>query len=151
MTVLVVIILVSAVLLTIGVMTLSRSAAPSKKESTADKVKVKVRYAGIPSHLRKESTNAPDAYQTTEEDFFLDSLEENPLDALADKNLPIERRNEIMASMIDNGYKPRNKESLPQKKDEKKIGENIFEELDDHPCDELLEAPLDEFQDADYQ
>jgi hypothetical protein len=50
-----------------------------------------------------------------------------------------------------NGYKLKKKAAQPSKAATPVIEEEFFENLDDHPCDELLEAPLNEFRDADYQ
>ena len=50
-----------------------------------------------------------------------------------------------------NGYKLKKKAAQPSKAAAPVIEDKVFENLDDHPCDELLEAPLNEFRDADYQ
>ena len=144
-------ILISAVLLGVGVMTLTKPKAKKSEQRSTGKVKVRIRHAGIPTSMIQEEYPNPEVIETSPEDMYLDSMEEDPLEMLSDESLSPEKRNQILQDMKINGYKLKKKAAQPSKAAAPVIEDKVFENLDDHPCDELLEAPLNEFRDADYQ
>ena len=151
MTVLMTAILTSAILLGVGVMTITKPKAKKQQQSNKGEVKVRIRHAGIPTSMMQEEFSKPEIIETSPEDMYLDSMEEDPLEMLSDESLSPEKRNQILQDMKINGYKLKKKAVQSSKAATPVIEEEFFENLDDHPCDELLEAPLNEFRDADYQ
>ena len=151
MTVLMTAILISAVLLGVGVMTITKPKAKKIEQRKAGEVKVRIRHAGIPTSMMQKEESKPDVIETGYEDMLLANLDENPLESLADESLSPERRKQILKDMEVNGYVLKDKAKKFLKGTSPEIEEKFFEGLDDHPCDEQLAAPLDEFQDADYQ
>lgn len=150
MTFLTTLILISAVLLILGVMTIARPSAKKKEPKSAGQANVRIRYAGNSLSVEKEHDNAP-VIETGIEDLMLDSLEDDPLERLSDKSISDKERNRILSEMKSNGYSLRKKLAQPKKVVQPQVEEKVFIELDDQPCDELLEAPLEPYQDADYQ
>ena len=151
MTVLTTAILISAILLGVGAMTLTKPKSKKTEQIKQGGVKVRIRHAGMPTSMMRKEESKPDVIELGYEDMLLDSLEENPLESLADKSLSQEKRKQILKDMEVNGYELKDKAKLFLKGTAPVIEEDFFEGLDDHPCDEQLAAPLDEFQDADYQ
>ena len=151
MTVLMTAILISAVLLGVGVMTITKPKAKKIEQRKAGEVKVRIRHAGIQTSMMQKEESKPDVIETGYEDMLLANLDENPLESLADESLSPERRKQILKDMEVNGYELKDKAKKFLKGTSPVIEEDFFEGLDDHPCDEQLAAPLDEFQDADYQ
>ena len=151
MTVLMTAILISAILLSVGVMTITKPKAKKIEQRKAGEVKVRIRHAGIPTSMMQKEESKPDVIETGYEDILLANLDENPLESLADESLSPERRKQILKDMEVNGYVLKDKAKKFLKGTSPEIEEDFFEGLDDHPCDEQLAAPLDEFQDADYQ
>ena len=151
MTVLMTAILTSAILLGVGVMTITKPKAKKQQQSNKGEVKVRIRHAGIPTSMMQKEESKPDVIETGYEDMLLANLEENPLESLTEESLSPERRKQILKDMEVNGYELKDKAKQFLKGTSPVIEEDFFEGLDDHPCDEQLAAPLDEFQDADYQ
>ena len=151
MTVLMTAILISAIMLGVGVMTITKPKAKKIEQRKAGEVKVRIRHAGIPTSMMAKEESKPDVIETGYEDMLLANLDENPLESLADESLSPERRKQILKDMEVNGYVLKDKAKKFLKGTSPVIEEDFFEGLDDHPCDEQLAAPLDEFQDADYQ
>ena len=146
MTVLMTAILTSAVLLGVGVMTITKPKAKKIEQRKVGEVKVRIRHAGIPTSMMQKEESKPDVIETGYEDMLLANLDENPFESLSP-----ERRKQILKDMEVNGYVLKDKAKKFLKGTSPVIEEDFFEGLDDHPCDEQLAAPLDEFQDADYQ
>ena len=151
MTVLMTAILIPAILLGVGVMTITKPKAKKTEQRSTGEVKVRIRHAGIPASMMPKEESKPDVIETGYEDMLLDNLDENPLESLAEESLSPERRKQILKDMEVNGYVLKDKAKKFLKETTPVIEEDFFEGLDDHPCDEQLAAPLDEFQDADYQ
>ena len=151
MTVLMTAILISAILLSVGVMTITKPKAEKTEKRGTGEVKVRIRRAGIPTSMMPKEESKPEIIETGYEDMLLDGLEDDPLESLGDESISPERRKQILKDMEVNGYKLKDKARLFLKGAAPMIEEDFFEGLDDHPCDEQLAAPLDEFQDADYQ
>ena len=151
MTVLMAAILISAVLLGVGVMTLTKPKAKKTEQRSTGEVKVRIRHAGMPASMMPKEESKPDVIEIGYEDMLLDDLEEDPLESLTDESLSPEKRKQILKDMEVNGYELKDKAKKFLKGTSPVIEEDFFEGLDDHPCDEQLAAPLDEFQDADYQ
>ena len=151
MTVLMTAILIPAILLGVGVMTITKPKVKKIEQRKVGEVKVRIRHAGIPASMMPKEESKPDVIETGYEDMLLDNLDENPLESLAEESLSPERRKQILKDMEVNGYVLKDKARLFLKGTMPAVEEDFFEGLDDHPCDEQLAAPLDEFQDADYQ
>ena len=79
MTVLMTAILTSAILLGVGVMTITKPKAKKQQQSNKGEVKVRIRHAGIPTSMMQEEFSKPEIIETSPEDMYLDSMEEDPL------------------------------------------------------------------------
>lgn len=150
MTFLTTLILISAVLLILGVMTIARPSAKKKEPKSAGQANVRIRYVGNSLSVEEDPHKAP-IIETGIEDLMLDSLEDDPLERLSDKSISEEERSRILLEMEVNGYSLMKKPARPKTVVQPQVEEKVFIELDDQPCDELLEAPLELHQDADYQ